>query len=158
MIDQKLLSSLKFLYSRLNDPGKVALNWAVTGSLGMVLNGMEMTIHDIDLQTDKDGAFEIERRLLDYRVTPVFFKASDRIRSYFGIFEVKGVQVEVMGDMQHLQPDQVWQEPVKVEQFRKWITFENMLIPVMSLEHELDAYRLMGRHEKAERVREFLNK
>jgi hypothetical protein len=41
---------------RLPDP------WAVTGSLGMALQGMELAVHDIDLQTSREGAYEIERR------------------------------------------------------------------------------------------------
>ena len=156
MIDAKLLSSLLIIISCLNDQNKQQVNWAVTGSLGMVLNGMQMDIHDIDLQTDKKGAFEIEHRLMDYLVTPVFFKASEIIRSYFGVFSIMGVQVEVMGDMQHRLSDQTWQEPVCVEQFKKWINFADMCIPVMSLEHEYDAYRLMGRTNKAERIQQYL--
>lgn len=156
MIAQNLLNSLKIIHTRLIDPTEKALNWVVTGSLGMVLNGMEMDIHDIDLQTDQEGAFEIEHRLLGYRKSPVYFKVSERIRSYFGVFEIEGIQVEVMGDMQHLLLDQTWLEPVNLDQNRKWIEIERILVPVMSLEHEYEAYQLMGRIEKAERVRQFL--
>ena len=34
--------------------------WAVTGSLGFALHGMEIEVGDIDLQTDAAGAYEIE--------------------------------------------------------------------------------------------------
>ena len=37
--------------------------WAVTGSLGMALQGVPVTVHDIDIQTDEKGVYEIERQL-----------------------------------------------------------------------------------------------
>lgn len=134
------------------------INWAVTGSLGMVLHGMEMDIHDIDLQTDKEGAYEIERRLVNTLVKLVHFRASERIRSYFGVFEINGIKIELMGDMQHQVADQKWDEPVRVETCRDWVDYADMHIPVISLEHEVKAYQLVGRTEKAEMIKNFLLK
>lgn len=158
MIDPKILSAFQKIYPELTNPARKPIQWAVTGSLGMVLHGMQMEIHDIDLQTDKEGAYEIERRLVNSLVKLVHFKASERIRSYFGVFEVAGVKIEVMGDMQHLLADQKWDSPVAIETCRDWVDLEGMHIPVMTLEHEVEAYLKMGRAEKADKIKNFLLK
>lgn len=158
MIDPKILQTFQKVYSLLTDPARKPINWAVTGSLGMVLHGMQMEIHDIDLQTDKDGAFEIERRLVNSLVKIVHFRASERIRSYFGVFEISGIKIEVMGDMQHLEADQTWGKPVAIETCRDWVDLEGMHIPVVALEYEVEAYQWYGRTEKVELIKKFLLK
>lgn len=158
MIEPKILNAFQKIYTELSDPGRKPINWAVTGSLGMVLHGMQMDIHDIDIQTDKEGAYEIERRLVRYLVKLVHFKASERIRSYFGAFEIEGIKIEVMGDMQHLVADQTWDSPVSLESCRDWVDHTDMHIPVITLEHEVEAYQKMGRSEKAEMIKNFLLK
>ncbi len=158
MIDPKILQTFQIVYSKFTDPARKPISWAVTGSLGMVLHGMQMDIHDIDLQTDKEGAFEIEGRLVNSIVKIVHFRASERIRSYFGVFEVDGIKIEVMGDMQHLAADQTWGKPVAIESCRDWVDHADLHIPVISLEHEVEAYQLYGRLEKAEMIQKFLLK
>jgi hypothetical protein len=133
-------------------------DWAVTGSLGMVLQGMDLPVHDIDIQTDEDGAYEIERRLSEFVVKPVLFKGSDRMRSRLGKLAIDGIQVEVMGAIQKRLPDDSWEPPVQVAEHRRWVEIKDLKIPVLSLEYEAEAYRLMGRDDRAAQVREFLEK
>jgi hypothetical protein len=45
--------------------------WVITGSLGMALQGMDIDVHDIDIQTNKEGAYEIESKLKQFSTTPV---------------------------------------------------------------------------------------
>ncbi len=158
MIDQKILTAFQKVYAAITNPASKPINWALTGSLGMVLHGMQMDIHDIDIQTDKEGALEIEQRLVNHLVKTVQFRASERVRSYFGVFEIDRVQVEVMGALQHLNFDGKWASPVEVNRYIDWVDLKEMHIPVMSLEHEAEAYQLYGRTEKAEMIKNFLLK
>jgi len=158
MIDTKIFQVFQKVYSQITDPAKKPIQWAVTGSLGMVLHGMQMEIHDIDIQTDKEGAYEIERRMVNSLVKIVHFRASERIRSYFGAFEMNGIKIEVMGDMQHLVTDQTWGKPVAIETCRDFVDYADMHIPVISLSHEVEAYQFYGRPEKAEKIKDFLQK
>ena len=57
MISDEMFNVLKTLCVTLNE---VDVIWAVTGSLGFALQGMDIPINDIDLQTDKNGAYQIE--------------------------------------------------------------------------------------------------
>ena len=155
MIEDQHLNTLRKIYTRLED-NKV--NWVITGSLGMALQGMTVDVHDIDIQTDKDGAYEIERRFSEYIVKPVSYIISERIRSHLGELEIDGIKVEIMGDIQKRSEDQVWEDPVKVELYKCWIGINGIQIPVLSLEYEYQAYLKLGRIERAEMLRNWLQK
>lgn len=79
---------------------------------------MAIAVNDIDIQTDRDGAFEIESRLASAIVEPVRYLASARIRSYLGRLEMDGIQVEIMGDIAKRLGDQTWEAPIQVAQYR----------------------------------------
>ncbi len=153
MIDPQFCGVLRILCARLDG---CPIPWAVTGSLGMALQGMDLAVHDIDLQTSREGAYEIERRLAEYGVEPVRFLASERIHSHFGAAVIDGVKVEIMGDLQKLLETGAWEAPVSVETYRRWINFEDLRVPVLDLAYEAQAYRRMGRIEKAEKIQRWL--
>lgn len=60
MISEKFANGLKTICVKL---GEADILWAVTGSLGFALQGMNIPVNDIDLQTDKDGAYQIKTGL-----------------------------------------------------------------------------------------------
>jgi hypothetical protein len=153
MISRKHLDVLLEIVGALKDS---PIDWAVTGSLGMALQGMEVEVHDIDIQTDGGGAYEIERRLSSFVSEPVRFRESPRIRSHFGVLSIDGVRVEIMGAIQKLLEDGTWEPPVDVSQHRRWVEIEGTRVPVLSLEHEYRAYLRLGRIGKAERLRAWM--
>ena len=122
----------------------------------MALQGMDVQVHDIDLQTDEQGAYEMENKLREYVVTPVRFVQSERMCSHLGKLEMEGIQVEIMGALQKRDVDQEWEKPVRVEDHRRWVELEGMQIPVFSLEYEYQAYLKLGRVEKAAMLKEWI--
>jgi hypothetical protein len=155
MIEAQYLNALIKIYARLEDN---QANWVITGSIGMALQGVDLEVHDIDIQTDKDGAYEIESRFPECMVKPVCYSISERIRSHLGMLEIDGIKIEIMGDIQKRLDDQTWEEPVKVERHRRWVEINGMRIPVLSLEYEYQAYLKLGRSEKAEMLRKWLQR
>ncbi|WP_206425329.1 nucleotidyltransferase domain-containing protein [Staphylospora marina] len=156
MIHDRLIAMepvLKEIGSKLEHTSIV---WAVTGSTGMALQGMPVIPSDLDLQTDRDGAYALASLFSDRIVRPVTFSSTERICSHFGAFEILGVQVEIMGDVSKRMPDGKWEDPVDVKQVRRWVNWRGMRLPVMDLAHEAEAYRRLGRTEKAERIRKWL--
>jgi hypothetical protein len=131
--------------------------WAITGSLGFALQGSEAIVNDIDLQTSQEGAFEIERRFTPESRRKVAFSQADRIRSYFGAIEIAGLKVEIMGALQKRMPDGSWEDPVDVSAHRVWVEMVGLKLPVMDLQYEYLAYRILGRIEKAQVLREWLD-
>ena len=153
MITVRHLNVLRVIVQRLEGQ---AIDWAVTGSCGFALQGLDVAVHDIDLQTDAAGAYAIERVLADKSRRKVEFSAAERIRSHFGALEIDGVKVEIMGDIQKRQGDGTWEAPVNIRSHRRWVMFGDLRIPVVSLEYELTAYLALGRAERAEMLRIWL--
>lgn len=122
--------------------------WALTGSTSFALRGLPFTPNDIDLQTDKDGAYALEELLRDFVVQSVTFSSTNRIRSHFGQLRLDGVKVEIMGDMAKWVNGR-WEPPPDLIKHREFIQFDGMELPVLSLAHELEAYEKMGRVETA---------
>jgi len=154
MIDSIFFSVLSKIYSRLDD---VDVNWVLTGSLAFALQGMPVEVHDIDIQTDSEGAYEIEHLFSEQMIQKVTFSSTEKIRSHFGAFKMNGIKVEIMGDIQKRLENGSWEEPVDLEKHKQIVHIEGMRIPVLSLEYEYQAYLRLGRIEKAEMFRKWLD-
>jgi len=153
MIEPQYLNTLRKVCVRLSGCQN---NWVITGSLGMALQGRDIEIHDIDIQTNQHGAYQIESLFSEYVVQAVHYSASERIRSHFGSLEIDGVKVEIMGNIQKLLENQVWEEPIKVENYRQWVSLEGIQVPVIALEYEYQAYLILGRIEKAVKIKKWI--
>ncbi|PNR87535.1 hypothetical protein X925_08860 [Petrotoga sp. 9T1HF07.CasAA.8.2] len=153
MIDPRYLEVLRKIYNRLNNTN---VNWVVTGSLGFALQGMPVEPNDIDIQTDKQGAYEIERHFSDFVTKKVRFSSAERIRSHFGELMIDGIKVEIMGDIQKRLEDGNWESPVDLERHKRVIEVEGMQVAVLSLDYEYQAYLKLGRIEKAEMLSKWL--
>ncbi len=133
------------------------VNWVVTGSLGFALQGIPVEPHNIDIQTDRGGAYEIESLFSEFMVTPVKFRESERIRSHFGVLMIEGVRVEIMGDIQKKVGGE-WEPPVDINKYKRFVEIEGMKVSALDLEYEYGAYLKLGRVEKAEMLKKFLEK
>jgi hypothetical protein len=152
MIDPAFVAVLRQIVTKLPD-GEV--NWVLTGSLSFALQGLSLEPHDIDIQTDKQGAYEIERRFAWQVSRKVMYSAGERMRSHFGALLIDGIEVEIMGDIQKRLEDGSWESPVDLNSHKRFVHFEGMQVPVLSLEYEAQAYQKMGRLERAEMLRRF---
>jgi len=136
--------------------------WALMGSTASVLQGIDDYVPpDIDLVTTAEGAYIMEACVVSCGtpVRPVSFSASPRYSSHFGIFEVEGVKVEIMGDLIIHGDDGTI---TATEHFARWsdkvriIHFEDGHIPVVPLEWQLVANVLLRRPERSEGIAELL--
>lgn len=126
--------------------------WVLTGSLGLALQGVATEVHDIDVQTDRAGALELERRLAECVVRPVGLKEDALVRSYLGRAEMNGVEVEIIGDIQKRAPGGPWGPPPDLARLAVSVDAGGFPVRVLPLEYERDAYRAMGRLEKADLI------
>lgn len=132
--------------------------YALTGSMAFAIQGLPCVPADIDITTDKAGAYIFGDLLKPYTVTPVFERSdSTMVRSFFGSFEISDVQVEVMGDMQVKCRDKinVWDHPRDLQSLRTFYEYEGRKIPVLPLHSEADFYQRMGRPKKANWLAQF---
>ncbi|MDI6642249.1 MAG: hypothetical protein QME68_08090 [Elusimicrobiota bacterium] len=154
MLKIAYLKVLRKINSRLNN---TSLNWAVTGSLGFALQGVPVEPNDIDIQTDKKGAYEIECYFSEFVTKRVTFSSTEKIRSHFGKLMIDGINVEIMGDIQKRLEDGSWENPMDLEHHKRIVEVEGMKVPVLSLEYEYQAYMKLGRIDKAEMLRNWLH-
>jgi hypothetical protein len=136
--------------------------WALMGSTASVLQGIpDYSPPDIDLTTTSDGAYAMERALgvCAETVRAVSHSTKGPYTSDFGIFDVRGVKVEIMGDLViHCEDGAIdtkdhwarWSDKVRV------LHFERFHIPVVPLEWQLVANALLGRPERVNGIAEYL--
>jgi hypothetical protein len=62
-----------------------------------------------------------------------------------------------MGDIRKRLEDGTWEDPVDLNKYKRFVETHGMKIPVLSLEYEYQAYLKLGRVEKAETLRKWLN-
>jgi len=149
---KEVIEALKLIGRKLNDKG---IKWMVVGGTSLALQGVDVESHDIDILTDKKGAFRIAELLKEYEVGPVRFKHSELFRSYLGEFEIKGVKVEVMGDLEAKMGGK-WVR-VKVIPHES-VEVEGVEIPVSPLREQLKAYEMLGREKDEEKIRKIREK
>jgi len=153
LIPPEHLRALRKIYEAL---AQTDIAWVVTGSLGLAIKGIPLTPHDIDIQTDKAGVYAFADLFAETMTEQPFFRESEHTKSWFAVFEIEGVQVEVMGAMQHRDEDGGWDAPPNLRALRLFIQVAEMRIPTLSLDFEEKAYRSMGRYAKANLISQYL--
>lgn len=145
MVSRRHVDIVKLLCKRLANKN---IHWMIVGSTNLSLQGVEVVEHDIDIATDKEGAYAIEEELAEFLIEPVEYKEAAQFRSHFGKFLIDGIEVEVMGEFEILNPQTNRWEHVSDPTLATEIDFENTTIPVMELAHETKFYKIRGETEK----------
>ena len=136
--------------------------WALVGSTASVLQGLpHYQPPDIDLATTMQGAYIMEGCLAEAGDTarPVRYSVRAPYASYFGIFTVGDVKVEVMGELIIRCTDGVidlgdhwarWSDQIRI------VEVDGMHIPVAPLEWQLVANAMLGRDERVVTIAAYL--
>lgn len=146
MLSPAFVSALRVMSDRL---AGTSIDWAVGASCSLALHGIDIEPHDIDIDTSAAGAYLIQEQCRDLLARPVQLVMSQQIRSHWGALVVDGVQVELIGEFQVRRGDGSWTLPPDVRQLRRWVTLGDLRLPVMPLPYVRDAYRLLGKTDKA---------
>lgn len=141
MVGQNIIRALRAVYGKLRDE---KVRWVLIGTTSLALQGLDTVVEDIDILTDRAGAFRIGELLREYEVRPVEFGRSGIFESYFGVFEIEGVSVEVMGELKERVGDR-WLSAIQKLDCPTRVEIEGMSIPVSSLREQLMAYERLGR-------------
>jgi hypothetical protein len=151
MLNKKVISALKIIYERLKK-GKII--WKLVGSVNLALQGIKIRTKDIDILTDKKGAFKINKLFKEYEVGSVklkWWKLKDKkILAYFGKLKIKGIEVEILANRKLGKEQKFLKRELRS---RKFIKFEGMKLPVAPLEEELKVYSQLGREKDLIRIK-----
>jgi hypothetical protein len=149
-LDEAHTRALKVLLERVPP---TELVWVLTGSAGLRLHGVDITVHDLDIQTDLQTISHLEQRLADCMQTAVHLWESPGMRSWDGKAEIEGIQIELLANITHKLPDGRWSTFTDFSQ-TVWVEMQGLRIPTFPLENELLAYEAMGRTDKAALIRQ----
>ncbi len=153
MISLKIITALKSFYGIVQDKNiDRILSWSVSLSIQWV--DIEPN-EDIDILTDRIWAEKLDKLLQSFVVKPLQYSWTEKYRSYFGIYKIDGIQVEIMGEMQYRLRDNSWSTPNQSHEVQIF-EYENMSLPVLSLQQEFQEYENMGREDKAKKIQERL--
>lgn len=126
--------------------------WALTGSAGLRLQGVDVQVHDLDIQTDEQTIYILEQCLAQFMKTPVHFWESAGMHSLDGKAEIENIEIELLANIAHKMPDGTWSTFTDFSRLI-WVDSHGLQIPTFPLEDELAAYEAMGRVEKAALIR-----
>ena len=150
MLNDKILETLKIVYEKLKDSN---VTWILSGSTSLVLQGVDVDIKDdIDILTDKDGIIVIDNLLSEFREKSLGYSSNDRYKSYFEIYKVNGIKVEVMGEFQYRLLNGEWSKPNQLNETIKG-NYYGMEILMLTLEQELIEYENVCRYDKVEKIK-----
>jgi ABC-2 type transport system ATP-binding protein len=141
--------ALAFLIQRI-PPGEYG--WVLTGSTSLRLRGVDVPVHDLDIECRPGDIHRIEQALAEFIKTPVHLVETSRIRSRKGKAEVEGLEVEIMTDLEVEQENGPRQNLVDFEHCT-WLEWQGQRVPVLPLQDEAATYEAMGRLEKSRLIR-----
>ena len=126
--------------------------WILSWSTALVIQGVNVIPHDIDILTDKNWSKYLDQLLTNYCIEPSKFSQTEKYKSYFWVYNIQWIKVEIMGEMQYLQQDTTWSCANHIHPHVNYM-FQGKSYPVLSLEQELKEYRAMGRIETVNQIK-----
>jgi len=111
----------------------------IGGNTGLILRNVEVKDDkEIDICTDKTGAYKIQKLLDKYCIDEVKYKRLEWFKAHWGIFKINNITIEIMGNPKRKFEDGSWRGLPK-----KNITttiFRNKTVNVFTLKSEYEYY------------------
>ena len=114
--------------------------WALTGSAGLAMHGLDVVVNDIDVQTDATHQARIQQSFAEHVTVPVSWSSSATIRSHFRKLSVGAITVEIVGAAQQQLQGATWTAPADPRVSRVLIDYGDLTIPVLDLAQEERSY------------------
>lgn len=127
----------------------------LSGSTSLYLQGVDIEVHDVDIVTDEDGSKYLDDLLKDYCVKKMEYSSTEKYKSYFGIYEIDNVKVEIMGEFQYRLKNGDWSKPNHTNEIYNY-KYNNEEIQVLKLEQELIEYENSGKTNTIIKIKEKL--
>ena len=139
---EKIEKVLKFIVEKLR-----GVDYVLVGSVNLRIQEINLEPKDIDILTSVEGARKIEGLLKEYQKQEMRFEERNGLNSFRAIYEIDNIEVEVLGNLNSLA------RPKDFLDRKMVVDYKGIKIPCMPLEEELEAYRKMGREDKAKLIK-----
>lgn len=152
-MNNKIIEVLKNIYKKFE---KENIFWVLSGSVSLAIQGVDVQPQDdIDILTDENGSKKIYILLNEYCIQEPVYSTTNKYQSYFGVYKINNIQVEVMGDFQYKLKNGNWSEKNHLHTVHI-VEYEKMKLPVLELYQELQEYKNLNRLDKQEKIEKFL--
>lgn len=133
------------------------IDWFLIGSNALILQGLNLQPNDIDILTTKEGIQEINNIFSEYITKSLTFSEDANFSSYKLELNIDGIIIEIIGNpINKLPGKNMWGENKKIKKII--INHNNFEIPCVPLAQHYNAYIMLGRFEKAEKIKKVLEK
>ncbi len=146
------------------------LDWAVGGDLAEVLRTVNLEPDCIEIQTSKDAAEKIVEATSEFNPRPVKLETQQLsrtaviegkefpvyIRSYYSEFNIGAIKIKIYGESQYRINDWDWGD--KIEFIPEFVYVAGKKIAVVPLSFKHDFYRSLGWTDRAEKIRQVLER
>ena len=132
------------------------ITWALTGSLNLALQGVDIKANDIDIISDKRGVYQIESIFKEHIKKPVNYEELPQLRSHFGILLISGIPIDIMGDVENKVNNNKWEPHINWKQHIHVINIGMVRVPSLDLEYEYLIYSKIGDKQKSEKILNYL--
>ncbi|MFH0928859.1 MAG: hypothetical protein V1818_00720 [Candidatus Aenigmatarchaeota archaeon] len=148
---KKIFDVVKLIESVLR---KENIEWVIGGSTSLLLQGIEISVSDIDILTDREGAFRIYEILGEYGTKPVAFSEKERTKSYWGKLSIDDVEIDLMGDFCKKVDGEWVNFSMKRIKDKETVNLDGVNLPVTKLESHLELYKIMKREKDIEKIKQ----
>ncbi|BED92547.1 MAG: hypothetical protein RsTaC01_0304 [Candidatus Paraimprobicoccus trichonymphae] len=142
---RKNIEILKIIMDKID--AKDDINWVIAGNMSLALQGVEVDVNDIDIISDRCGAEKLNKLLSEFCIKPLKYSFTENYRSFYGIYKINNIKVEIMGNFQYKLKSGRWSIPNQLSYIEIY-NFKNMQIPVLTLTQELKEYENIGKFDK----------
>lgn len=129
--------------------------WFIIGTSNLLLAGFNVEPNDIDILTDKSTASLIHKFLKPFEVPVQLKKDDEKFRSAFSRYNIEGVSIELMGDLQ-VNTNAGWVDVLPLVNSPHQINLNENFFTIPSNADQIKIYTLFGR-QKDETVLKLLN-
>jgi S-adenosylmethionine-dependent methyltransferase len=124
---------------------QAGIGYTLAGSANLALHGVPVNVGDLDLEMNAEDAQHFQERYAADAILPLALRQDEAYRSYFGRYEIDGVMVEVMGDLQRREGG-AWKPTSNIH--REQLDLEGVAVQAAWLEEETLANLRRGRLER----------
>jgi len=151
MINKNLAKAIIIIYEKLKNE---RFFWRIAGSTSLFLQGIKVKPKDMDIITDKAGAIKIQELLKDFQKSKLEFSRTDKFASYKADFKIKGIDVEVMGDLEAKIEGKWIKRRIKysIQQTKIRLNNRNLTLPLTRLSYHLKSYKGLKREKDKQKI------
>ena len=121
------------------------VDYHLVGGAALALRGLDVELNDLDLEMPKAATYAFEERFAESVVVPVAWRETETLRSHFGRFEIDGIPVDVMAELER-KIDGRWVPTFGAT--HETVDLDDVAVSVLSLEEETLAYLRCGRLDR----------